>query len=102
MNAAWAQMRRASTLAAYARMMAEAKKRQDEGKTENTEPKVEEAPKEEPKTEEPEIEEPKTKEPVVEESLTEEPVPVEESLQGDETIQDLPTDPNLSEEKAAE
>ena len=62
-------MRRASTLAAYARMMAEAKRRQDEGKTENTEPKVEEAPKEEPKAEEPEIEE----------SLTEEPAPVEES-----------------------
>ena len=66
-------MRRASTLAAYARMMAETKRRQDEGKIENTteaaEPKVEEAPKEEPKTEEPEIEE----------SLTEEPAPVEES-----------------------
>ena len=89
MNAAWAQMRRASTLAAYAKMMAEAKKRQDEGKIENTteaaEPKIEEASKEEPKMEEPKIEEPKTKEPIVkeslivEESLTEEPEPVEES-----------------------
>ena len=79
MNAAWAQMRRASTLAAYARMMAEAKKQQGEGKTENTEPKVEEAPKEEPKMEEPKIEEPKTEDPVIEEPLVEEPVPVEES-----------------------
>lgn len=82
MNAAWAQMRRASTLAAYARMMAEAKKQQDEGKTENTEviaPKVEETPKEEPKMEEPKIEEPKTEDPVIEEPLVEEPVPVEES-----------------------
>lgn len=54
-------------------MMAETKRRQDEGKIENTteaaEPKVEEAPKEEPKAEEP----------IVEESLTEEPAPVEES-----------------------
>lgn len=95
MNATWAQMRRASTLAAYARMMAETKRRQDEGKTENTtetaEPKIEEAPKEEPKTEEPEIEEPKT----------EEPVPVEESSQGDETVQDSPVDPDLSEKEEA-
>ena len=43
MNAAWAQMRRASTLAAYARMAAEAARRQDEGKAENTEPKAEKA-----------------------------------------------------------
>ena len=95
MNATWAQMRRASTLAAYARMMAEAKKQQDEGKTENTteaaEPKVEEAPKEEPKTEEPEIEE----------SLTEEPAPVEESSQDNETVQDSPINPDLSEKEEA-
>ena len=52
MNAAWAQMRRASTLAAYARMAAEAARRQEDGKAENTEPKAEKAPKEEPKAEE--------------------------------------------------
>ena len=96
MNATWAQMRRASTLAAYAsRMMAEAKKRQDEGKTENTteaaEPKAEEAPKEEPKAEEP----------VVEESLTEEPAPAEESSQDNETVQDSPADPDPSEKEEA-
>ena len=95
MNATWAQMRRASTLAAYARMMAETKRRQDESKIENTteaaEPKVEEAPKEEPKTEEPEIEE----------SLTEEPAPVEESSQDNETVQDSPVDPDLSEKEEA-
>ena len=50
MNAAWAQMRRASTLAAYARMAAEAMKRKGESaaeEPESEEPKIEETPAEE-------------------------------------------------------
>ena len=61
MNATWAQMRRASTLAAYARMMAEAKKRQDEdaaADARDEEPKIEETPKETPKEEPAVVEEP--------------------------------------------
>ena len=73
MNAAWAQMRRASTLAAYARMAAEAARRQEDGKAENTEPKAEEAPKEEPETEETPEEEPAVEEPRAETFPAEEP-----------------------------
>ena len=97
MNAAWAQMRRASTLAAYARMAAEARRRQDEGKTGNTaeaaEPKAEEAPKEEPNA----------GEPVAEEPLVEEPAPAEEPPQDDETVRDSSADADPSgEEEASE
>ena len=107
MNAAWAQMRRASTLAAYARMAAEARRRQDEGKIGNTAeaagPKAEEAPKEEPNAEEPETEEHKAGEPVAEEPLVEEPAPAEEPPQDDETVRDSPADADPSgEEEASE
>ena len=75
MNAAWAQRRRASTLAAYARMAAEARRRQDEDAAtgaRDEEPKAEEAPKEEPK-EEPKAEEPEIEEPQAETHPAEKP-----------------------------
>ena len=68
MNAAWAQQRRASTLAAYARMAAEAMKLKseivaDEPKAEDEEPKIEETPAEEVFAEEVSDEKPVTEDP---------------------------------------
>ena len=85
MNAAWAQQRRASTLAAFARMAAEAMKLKSESAAEEQtteEPKTEETPMEEVPADEVPVEEPKTDEPAPEEAADEDPVqdpPAEEN-----------------------
>ena len=99
MNAAWAQMRRASTLAAYARMAAETMKRKNESiaeepgtepRTETEDPKAEAgepAPEETPAAETPAAETPAAEEPA------EEPV--------EEPTEDLPDEEYARDEAAA-
>lgn len=86
MNAAWAQMRRASTLAAYARMAAEAAKRHSGGGAGHAE--AEEPPKEEPKAEEPVVETPPAEAPSAETPA--EVPPAEEPKQEEETPAEEP------------
>ena len=95
MNAAWAQMRRASTLAAYARMAAETMKRKSENIAEEpgTEPRTET---EDPKAEagEPALEEtPAAETPAAETPAAEEPA--------EEPAEDLPDEKYTREEAAA-
>ena len=86
MNAAWAQMRRASTLAAYARMAAETMKRKSEN--------IAEEPGTEPRTE---TEDPKAEagEPALEET------PAAETPAAEEPAEDLPDEEYVRDEAAA-
>ena len=91
MNAAWAQMRRASTLAAYARMAAEAAKRKN-GSTaegpESEESKIEETPAEKVSAEEVSDEKPETEDPV------DERIPDVESAPDEDPVQDPSVEEN--------
>ena len=105
MNAAWAQMRRASTLAAYARMAAETMKRKSENiaeepgtepRTETEDPKAEAgepALEETPAAETPAAETPAAETPAAETPAAEEPA--------EEPAEDLPDEKYTREEAAA-